>query len=288
MNFGIAVASGTFKGVFGHGVLSTFEAEGILASSYSTVSSSVLSGGFAAIGQANAIGVDYWIEVAGSNKSMSEIVLESIEKYGPILREKLFHPNTPRFLIGTSRVANQEAADLVQSPQAKRLGKKLLLEAARQNSSWVKQNLEIQIYDSKDPQKKDLLLKDDNFDEVAYASTRMLHAWEIPAQIQGQAYVDGSYTSSCLSKELADIGCDVIAAIGTEPGTFYRDLAKTQEIDKDINIQNTKLVLIQPPFDLATLGVDFTKASEEGLSQSYQLGIETGQSFLTELNKLGI
>ena len=36
------------------------------------------------------------------------------------------------------------------------------------------------------------LLSEEEFDNVFYASTRMLHAWEQPAWIRGQAFIDVS------------------------------------------------------------------------------------------------
>ena len=59
-SLGIACASGTFKGVFVHGVLSAFESSGFVADVYAAASSSILSTACAATGKAREVGVEYW------------------------------------------------------------------------------------------------------------------------------------------------------------------------------------------------------------------------------------
>jgi hypothetical protein len=56
----IACGSGGFKCVFIHGVLSAFEAAGVRGSAYAAASASVAPAGFAAVGEARDIGVEYY------------------------------------------------------------------------------------------------------------------------------------------------------------------------------------------------------------------------------------
>jgi len=73
-----------------------------------------------------------------------------------------------------------EAAAETQGDGARRLGKRLLIEAAKKNRSWVGANLAKRLFDTEaeDPA---LRLDRANLREVLYATTRMLHAWELPA-----------------------------------------------------------------------------------------------------------
>ena len=57
----VACASGGFKGVFVHGVLSALEDAGLRAAAYAGSSASAASTAFAAVGLANKIGVEYWV-----------------------------------------------------------------------------------------------------------------------------------------------------------------------------------------------------------------------------------
>ena len=66
------------------------------------------------------------------------------------------------------------------------------------------QNLTKMIFDTAGEGKTKL--RRENFEEVAYASTRMLHAWDEPAEIAGEAYVDASYTCSCPVYEVVALG----------------------------------------------------------------------------------
>ena len=205
----IAAESGTFKGVFVHGVLSAFEEAGVVADAYGSASSSTLPTSCAAIGKSREVGLDYWVTAMEfqreSGDSLSQVVLRSIETYGPMLRAGLFRPGAPRLVIAASAVTNPEAATETQGNQARRLGRKLLLAARKGDRSWVEENLECRLFDSAG-QHGTQLLTANNFDAVAYASTRMLHAWEIPAWVNGQPYVDASYTCTCPAEKLAMLG----------------------------------------------------------------------------------
>src|SRR2546423_13969958 len=86
----IACASGGFKGVFVHGVLSAFESAGLHADAYAASSASVASTAFAAVGVANDVGVEYWLRarrvLEGLDAGMSQVVLQCIAGYAPMIR----------------------------------------------------------------------------------------------------------------------------------------------------------------------------------------------------------
>ncbi|MGL5834579.1 MAG: hypothetical protein ACRC1Z_15290, partial [Waterburya sp.] len=58
----IACASGGFKAIFVHGVLSAFEEANLKANAYAAASGSVISSAWAAIGKARESGMNYWLE----------------------------------------------------------------------------------------------------------------------------------------------------------------------------------------------------------------------------------
>lgn len=282
MTVGIAIASGTFKGVFGHGVLSALEAAGCRADAYSCASSSVLSGVSAAVGLANEVGVEYWVDsLQHSERSgvgMSDVVLRSIDRYGPMLRDGLFSGGGSRVVIATSRVATAEAAAMTQGPEAARLGRRLMVAALRGNGDWPAEHLVKTLFDTAGGDGCESLTSE-NFDAVAYASTRMLHAWKREAWIDGVPFVDASYTCACPALELLQLGCGTVVAIGAEPGPLYRDLFRSEEIQES-QVGAGHIRVIRPVINLKELGVDFTAASEEGLKSGYALGIEAGRRFL--------
>lgn len=278
----IACASGSFKGAFVSGVLSAFEINGILAKAYASASASVLPCALAAIGKASDIGVKYWQKglqaLKQTSNGMSQMVLQSIADLGPLIRNELFRPESSQLFIATSAVITPEAAEQTQGSQAKRLGRRLLVSAGRKDRSWVDEHLQLALFNSVDSS-RELRLDVNNFDEVAYASTRMLHAWDIPAWIAARPYVDASYTCLCPAVEMAERGYSEVIAIATEPGVIYRDLFQTEQIPT--SFKGVPIHIIQPDVDPKELGVDFTDATEEGLFAVYRHGEEKGREFLT-------
>ncbi|MFJ2768920.1 hypothetical protein [Streptomyces sp. NPDC087300] len=279
---GIAVASGMLKGVYGHGVLSAFEERGLRADVYGTASSSVLSGGLAAVGRARRTGVDYWLKAtaAAAEKGMSAVVLDSIEEYGPVLREGLFAAAAPEFLLATGKVTNAAAAEITQGSGAKALGRDLLRNVFAGDRSWVAENLATVVFPSRaEPGGGEPRLTPENYDAVSYASTRMLHAWSVPAEIDGEAYVDASYTCSCPAREVAAKGVDVLIAIGSDPFPLFRDLYASEEIVDGSVIGGARVLVVKPADDLKNLGVDYASATADGLVKAYEIGLEAGHRF---------
>lgn len=281
LSLAIACSTGGFKGVFVHGVLSALEAGGIRAGAYAAASSSVFPAICAAIGQADEIGLRYWRgalhTLAQAGNGMSEVVLQSIADSRQQLHRHLFQRGVPRLLIAVSLVRTAAGAELAQGDGARRLGRRLLLLAARHDRTWADEHLAPAFFDSAAPDDAQRLTPE-NIDAVIYASTRMLHAWTIPAWIGGRPYIDASYTCACPALEVARRGYRSILAIASEPGPVYSDMFQTDLIPSEWN--GVPIAIIQPDHNLATMGVDFTTITEAGMVSVYEYGKAKGQEFL--------
>jgi hypothetical protein len=274
----IACSSGSFKGAFAHGVLSALETAKIRANGYAAASSSVIPMAWAAIGKVTDLGVNYWL--AGSKLlkqdiGMSQIALGGITNFSPP-KEQLFAPETPEYFVATSEVISQEAASETQSEKAKRLGRKLLVSAAKKDRSWVDTHLQPVLFSTKP--RSEMCLDASNFEEVAYASSRMLHAWNIPAWIGGKPYVDASYTCLCPAVEMVEAGYQKVIAIANEPGILYRDMFQRETIPE--SYKGIDIHIIKPDVDPQELEVNFTDATVGGLFAVYRHGEEKGKEFL--------
>ncbi len=283
MKIGIAASSGTFKGVFIHGVLTQFEEERFFADIYASSSSSLISCSMAATRQSSETGVDYWIETLTNTHNgigMSSVVLASIEKYSPQIKKKLFNKRSSRLLIATSFVKNSDAALITQGDRYKNLGRRLLISSLKKDSSWVDENLDKTIFDTHS-KSTGMILNTDNYDEVAYASTRMLHAWDIPAWIGGKPFIDGSYTCSCPAYELSE-ECTNVIAIGVEKKQLFTSIFQKREIIDESN-DTFNISIIKPDFDLREIGVDYLTAEISGLRRAYDHGRDCAKRFLDNM-----
>ena len=281
----VACMAGSFKGSFVHGVLHGLEAAGFRADAYAAASSSTMVAAFAAAGQVRQIDVGVWNDgeriIQQPGTSMSDAVLAGIRASAPRLRDLLFRPDTAPFSVAVSHVRTAEAALLTQGDGARRLGRRLLVEAARHDTRWRDQHLEARLFDTRsaDPA---LRITPANLEEVAYATTRMMHAWHIPALVNNEPYVDASYTCQCPAVEMADRGFDAVLAIATEPAPVARDLFGTTLLPCKWN--GVPIVTVCPPRDLKDIGVDFNHASREGLQQAFTEGIAAAQSTLAGIH----
>ena len=276
----ICCMSGGYKNVFTHGVLRAFEEKGIRAKAYASCSSSVLIAAYAAFNKVNALDLSLWSDgyaVSQSEGNQSGAMLQSIQRLSAEIKEHLWEPSAGRLLIATSRVKTEEAASVVQSDGAKRLGQMLLINALRHKPDWKDKNLELQMFDTQFDSHTELLTKA-NFDEVAYATTRMLHAWNIPATIGGNAYVDGSYTSLCPVVPLVELGYKNIVCICTEKEKVTFDLFSEEEIPSLIN--GTTIHFIKPDYELKDMGVDYYTITGDGLEDAYNYGLAKGLEYL--------
>ncbi|HEX4273139.1 MAG TPA: hypothetical protein VHZ32_17235 [Rhizomicrobium sp.] len=274
----IAISSGGFRGVFAQGVLSAFEGR-IAADAFGCASSSVVSGTLAAIGRSRSHGLDYWQRAAAKSETMgmSDVILTSIAEHDPDIRAAAFRPGSPRLLIAVSRVTTPEAAAKTQSDGAKRLGRKLLIQAARGDTSWVDTNLAKEIFDTAATGNRKL--DAGNSDQVSYASTRMLHEWDIPAEIDGEPYIDASYTCSCPVFDLVERGYRDVIVIDPSPGDIYDSIFR-QRLVRDGEQDGSRIHLIKPAIDTKDIGVDYTKATRQGIQDGYDLGVKAGDAFL--------
>jgi len=203
--------------------------------------------------------------------------MQCIESYAPVVRPAAFEPGRPRLLIAVSEVVTEEAAALAQGDGARGLGRRLLVAAARGDRSWAGKHLQRRIFDSQ-VRGGEFQLHADNFDQVAYASTRMLHSWDIPAWIEGKPFVDASYTCLCPAIELAELGNSEVVAVAAETGPLLRDLFGREPMPQQWGA--TSITVIRPEQDPREFGVDFAAASDEGLLAVYQQGEEQGRAFL--------
>lgn len=277
----IACSAGGFKGVFVHGVLSALEEAGVYADGYAAASSSVFPAIGAALREANEIGLRYWRSALHTlqqpGNGMSEVVLHSIAESSQPLHNFLLQPDMARFFIATSAVVTAEGAEQTQGDGARRLGRRLLVSAARGDSSWARQHLRKHVFDSAATNEA-YRLTSENIEAVMYASTRMLHAWTIPATIAGQAFIDASYTCACPAIEMAQEGYKTVIAIATEVGPLYRDIFASEQIPDRWG--KTPIHIIRPAQDLAKLGTGFTEVTDDGLVVVYEHGKEQGRAFL--------
>ena len=283
MKLGIACSSGSFKGVFVHGVLSSFEKEGLEVYMYGGASSSVGPAAYAAVGRLDLLeGPCYWDRMYSryqeNGSDISKTILELIDEITPPLKHHLFEDSSARFGISVNEVITEEAAEVTQGAGARRLGKQLVLATRKHDNSWAKKHLKLRFFEtgSENPQYK---LTPHNMKEVLYATTRMLHAWKVPAWIDGKPYVDASYTCMCPALELVRRGCEQIIAITPEHGNLYRDFFQTEPMPASYH--GVPIHVVQPDSDLAELDVNYMSITSEGLSRVFQLGEEAGSGFLT-------
>jgi hypothetical protein len=185
----------------------------------------------------------------------------------------------PRFFIAVSAVLTPDGVAQTQSDAARGLGRRLLVAAARGDRRWADAHLTRQLFDSAGTSSElSSHLGPENFDAVAYASTRMLHAWTVPAWVDGRAYVDASYTCACPALEMAEAGYDAVIAVATEPGPLYRDIFHTQAVPEVW--RGLPIHIMRPDTDPQDFGVAYADATEDGLTGLYEHGQEQGRKFL--------
>jgi hypothetical protein len=285
----IATPVGSFKGAFAHGVLTALERAGVRADAYAAASSSVIPASWASLGWSAELGSRYWL--AGwealqlPNQNMSKVMQRGIRSFSRMLRPALFEPSAPALYIATNAVITEEAIALTQTDRAKELGKKLMLASAAKDRRWVDTHLRFQMFSthsvggaSQNQNWPQYAITANNYPAVAYASSRIMHAWDLPAWIDGCPFVDAAYTCLCPAMAMAAAGYQEVIAISNEPGPLYQDMFHLSTVPN--SWQNSKIHIIRPHVHLREMGVDFTKASPAGLVQVYQYGQECGWEFM--------
>jgi len=267
-----------------HGVLAGMEEAGFRADAYAASSSSAVPAAFAAIGETTGAldGVEYWKASAESYKahgnSMSEAILDGLTVICPLLAGKLFSASAARYAVVTSEVVDKETAELTQGDGARKLGQRLVISTRQRDRGWADANLAARLFDnrSSDP---NFLLRPDDLADVLYATTRMLHAWKVPAWIRARPHIDASYTCSCPAVELAELGYDRIIAVLPEPGTPFRDFFQASVVPD--SWKGKSIQLVQPDAGLGEWGVDYMSATDEGLERAFAHGLAKGRQFAT-------
>lgn len=276
----ISCTSGGYKNVFSQGVLKAFEERGIRAEAYAACSSSVLIAAFAAFGKVGGVGLSLWedgFRISRTNgNTQSQAMLYSIGQTQAEIREELWKPGTSRLLVAVSYVRTEEASAQTQTDQARRLGQRLVLDSLRRRSEWKDRHLELRMFDTR-PGKGGRPLTESNFEEVAYATTRVLHAWDIPAYIDGEPYVDGCYTCVSPVLPLAGLGYEKIVCVTNEHDKTYLDLFSPVAIPGRVGDSTVRFV--KPDRDLKEVGVDYFSFTEEGLREAFRQGYEKGLEF---------
>jgi predicted patatin/cPLA2 family phospholipase len=282
MKVGIACSGGGPKGVFVHGVLASFAEAGFKADIYGAASSTAVVAAFAVTEQLGMLGGSaHWKEkharFVRNNYDMSKTILESISEVIATLSVKLFKSDSAAYAVAVSAIITREAQELSQGPQARRLGKQLIISTRKRDKSWAEKNLELRLFEtgSEDVQFR---LTPQNLAEVLYATTRMLHAWKTPAWIEGFPYVDASYLCECPAVELAQRGCDNVIAISPEAGQVYRDFFQAEKLPSSYG--KIPILMVQPLLNLTEMGVDYMNVAEDGLEKAYELGLRAGTEFL--------
>jgi hypothetical protein len=277
----IATTVGSFKGAFAHGVLTALEEAGVVADAYAAASSSVIPTSWAAIGRAKDLGVDYWLAglsaLAQPQQNMSKVVQRGIRVFSTQLRQHLYQPQTPTLYIATNAVIDPAAAAQTQTALAQDLGKRLLRASVQKDRSWVDANLRFTLFSTHHPESQ-YRITPNNFPAVAYASSRIMHAWEIPAWIDGKPYVDAAYTCLCPALAMVSAGYQETIAIANEPGTMYQDMFHIEPIPT--HSHGVPIHIIRPDVHLKELGVDFTRATPDGLVAVYRHGKDKGSEFI--------
>jgi len=282
MELGIACASGSYKGVFVQGVLDSFEMAGLRAEVYAAASSSTVCAAYAAAGRVRDLGgAAYWSRAwaayVAAGYDISAAVLAGIREVLPPIQDALFAPGSARLAIAVSEVVTKEAAEITQGPGARRLGQQLVLATRTHDASWAAKNLALALFDTRAPDPRRLLLPA-NLPEVAYATTRMLHAWKTPAWIGGMPFVDASYTCSCPAAALAEMGCRQVIAVSPESGPVFTDFFQAERLPG--SHRGIPIRVIQPDHNLSDIGVDYLKATKEGLAAAYGEGRRAGEAFV--------
>ncbi len=283
----IATPVGSFKGAFAHGVLTALEEAGIVADAYASASSSTIPASWAAIGRAQDLGIDYWLAglaaLAQPQQNMSKVVQRGIRIFSKQLRQDLYQPHTPTLFIATNAVIHPSAAAQTQTALAQDLGKRLLRASVDKDRSWVDTNLRFTLFSTHHPESHHRITPN-NYPAVAYASSRIVHAWEIPAWIDGKPYVDAAYTCLCPVLAMVAEGYQETIAISNEPGTMYRDMFHIEQIPD--RLHDVPIHIIRPDVHLKQLGVDFIKATPDGLIAVYRHGRDKGAEFISKWNRL--
>lgn len=287
----IACESGGFRCAFVHGALDRLRRASLRVGAIAAASASVLPAAFfAALDADDSPGIDYWHAALEhrlrEGNGMSEMILAGIARYAPLVEGRLFAPGVPVLAVAASEVIDAVAAEATQGVLASRLGREQLLAMARGDDAWPRAALRAVLFETRGPATASVTAPDidvealtaANLREVAYASTRMLHAWRVPASVGGRAFIDASYTVGFPVAELVRYRPERIVAIATTAGEPHRNLYRREPIASSVD--GIDVDVIAPDGDLAELGADYTTASAAGLEAAFAHGREMAGRWL--------
>jgi hypothetical protein len=284
MSLAVVCEASSFRGVFIHGVLTAFEEAGLPVQAYSAASSMTIPTAYAAVGKLPLLeGVEYWkYRVAGVRQyqnDMSYCIKKGIEMALPDLIPDLFQPGAKRFFVGASEVITEEAAQLTQSDKAARLGRKLMVDAARKDRSWALEHLRPALFDTAAVNEMQCISAE-NLADVLYASTRLLNGWKEPASVSGRPFLDGVYSCGIPVMETAGSGFQTIVAVSAAPPPLFTDMFQTTLVPSRVGM--TQVFCVHPERPGSHFEVSLFDATEAGLEAFYTHGIERGRLFLQQ------
>ncbi|MBE7412359.1 MAG: hypothetical protein L6Q54_12590 [Leptospiraceae bacterium] len=155
MNFAIACAASSFRGVFIHGVLDAFNRGGLKPNAYSGASSLSIPIIYASVNKLEKLNsVDYWkMRVHGVkefNFDMSACIKIGIDLAIPDFIDDLFSDEATRLMIGVSKVVTETGKEMTQTEKgATKLGRLLMIAANKKDAKWANENLKPLIFDNK-------------------------------------------------------------------------------------------------------------------------------------------
>jgi len=277
----IACGGTGFKAAFVHGVLSALETHGFTAAAYAGSSGAALPAMRASVGEAYSSGVATWLRglamfgVQGTG--MSDILLTDIAGVSQSVVPKMIVGSTPRLCIATSAVHTIAGAIETQGTRAGALGRRLLVHADRGDHAWAHENFTPHLWDTRAGDRAHRLTAE-NFGDVLYASTRLLHAWQRPAEVEGVPFVDAIYTCAIPVLEVSTMDYREIIAIVSDPGPIYRNIFRSSVIQE--TAWRAAVHIIRPGIAPKSFGVEETTASEQGLINLYDHGLDQGLRFI--------
>lgn len=279
----IACGGAGYKAAFANGVLAAFETHGVRVAGYAGSSAAALPAAAAAAGNVAEHGTELWLRamelLALPGNGMSDVLLAAIAALRPGVAPAFAPRAGVRLCIAASAVHTVAGVLETQGPRAGALGRRLLVHADRHDRSWATEHLALHLWDT-GATERSRQLTFDNVADALYGGARLLHACAIPAEVDGLPYVDAIYTCAVPALELAALEFREVIAVAPEPGPVYRDLFRTSVIPE--MAWRSRIRIIRPRVTPKSLGVEETVASERGLHDLYDHGLDEGLRFIAD------
>ena len=274
MKTGIALTAGGFKGAFAHGVMSALEKEKISFSAYSGASVSSYAAITGALGEASnnmkkewELGLSALFE-NGFHEGPTIMIDTLNERVWAHNGKELWNENSPELYITVSKV------NLPVDKINLELGEELQEYAKRKDSSWAENNLQPFQFSPES-------ISMTKFNDVITASCRLLYVWGSPTIIDGEAYIDSSYTESCPITPLLNSKCDKIIAVSTNSYGFPASVFKRQ----DERMNKSNIYRIVPTIDPSSFGVGTLSGTIEDVWNLFDHGEEIGYQYANHIKE---